>query len=204
MILSAWTDKGGTGKTTIAVNVASYLGLPLVDLDPQGDASRWAKRAGIECQLIDDDIEARAFLTTKATSRDLVVVDCPPGQGVRSLVAAGLSTVVLVPTKPGEQDVIALGRALTVLMRAKTSGNPGMEIAVILNGAKETNRSSMVEEALRQEAEKGVFSYLGRLDHRTSVENAYPEGKTLLQAGGAAANEMRSILEKLRNCKILR
>jgi hypothetical protein len=79
-----------------------------------------------------------------------------------------------------------------------------MEIAVILNGAKETNRSSMVEEALRQEAEKGVFSYLGRLDHRTSVENAYPEGKTLLQAGGAAANEMRSILEKLRNCKILR
>jgi hypothetical protein len=36
------------------------------------------------------------------------------------------------------------------------------------------------------------------------VENAYPEGKTLLQAGGAAANEMRSILEKLRNCKILR
>jgi cellulose biosynthesis protein BcsQ len=204
MILSAWTDKGGTGKTTIAVNVASYFGLPLVDLDPQGDAFRWANRAGIEGRLIDDDIEARAFLTEKATSRDLVVVDCPPGQGTRSLVAAGLSTVVLVPTKPGEQDVIALGRAITVLMKAKTSGNPGMEIAVILNGAKETNRSSMVEEALRQEAGKGVFSYLGRLDHRTSVENAYPEGKTLLQAGGAAANEMRSILEKLRNCKILR
>jgi len=204
MILSAWTDKGGTGKTTIAVNVASYFGLSLVDLDPQGDAARWAKRAGLACRLIDDDNEARDFLVTKAASRDLVVVDCPPGQGVRPLIAAGLSSVVLVPTKPGEQDVIALGRALTVLGKAKSSGNPGMEIMVILNGAKETTRSSMVEEALRQESGKGTFHYLGRLDHRTSVENAYPEGKTLLQAGGAAANEMRSVLEKLRNFKIMK
>jgi cellulose biosynthesis protein BcsQ len=154
--------------------------------------------------LIDDDNEARDFLVTKAASRDLVVVDCPPGQGVRSLIAAGLSSVVLVPTKPGEQDVIALGRALTVLGKAKSSGNPGMEIMVILNGAKETTRSSMVEEALRQESGKGTFHYLGRLDHRTSVENAYPEGRTLLQAGGAAANEMRSVLEKLRNFKIMK
>jgi hypothetical protein len=79
-----------------------------------------------------------------------------------------------------------------------------MDIAVILNGAKETNRSAMVEEALRQEAEKGIFHYLGRMDHRTAVENAYPEGKTLLQVGGAAANEMRTILEKLRNFAILK
>lgn len=204
MILSTWTDKGGTGKTTIAVNVASYYHLPLVDLDPQGDAARWAQRAGVACQLIDDDAEARAFLMEKATSRDLVVVDCPPGQGPRSLVAAGLSSLVLVPTKPGEQDVIALGRALTVLTKARNAGNPGMEIAVVLNGAKETNRSSMVEEALRQEAAKGTFRYLGRLDHRTVVENAYPEGRTLLQAGGAAANEMRSVLEQLQTCKIFR
>lgn len=204
MILSTWTDKGGTGKTTIAVNTASYYRLPLVDLDPQGDASRWAQRAGVPCRLIDDDAEARVFLMEKATSRDLVVVDCPPGQGIRSLVAAGLSSLVLVPTKPGEQDVIALGRALTVLMKARNAGNPGMEIAVVLNGAKETNRSANVEEALRNEATKGVFRYLGRLDHRTAVENAYPEGKTLLQIGGAAANEMRSVLEQLRTCKIFR
>lgn len=204
MILTTWTDKGGTGKTTIAVNVASYFGLPLVDLDPQGDAARWAKRAGISCQLIDDDAEAKAFLMEKATSPDLVMVDCPPGQGTRSLVAAGLASLVLVPTKPGEQDVIALGRALTVLMKAKRSGNSGMEIAVVLNGAKETTRSSTVEEALQKEAGKGTFHYLGRLDHRTAVENAYPEGKTLIHVGGAVANEMRSILEKLHTCKIFK
>lgn len=204
MIVSAWTDKGGPGKTTLSVNLASYFKIPLVDLDPQGDAVRWAKRAGIQCQHIDDDKEARAFLLEKATSRDLVMVDCPPGQGPRSLVAAGLSSLVLVPTKPGEQDVIALGRALTVLLKARKAGNPSMEIAVILNGAKETTRSAMVEEALKQEAGKGSFHYLGRMDHRTSVENAYPEGKTLLQVGGATANEMRSVLEKLHNFKIFK
>ncbi len=204
MIVSAWTDKGGTGKTTLAVNVASYFKLPLVDLDPQGDANRFAGRAGLDCRLIDDDSEARAFLIEKATSKDIVLVDCPPGQGPRSLVAAGLASLVLVPTKPGEQDVIALGRALTVLAKARASGNPGLEIAVVLNGAKETTRSNLVEEALRQESGRGTFLYLGRLDHRTAVENAYPEGRTLLQVGGAAANEMRSVLEKLRTCLILK
>jgi cellulose biosynthesis protein BcsQ len=204
MIVSAWTDKGGTGKTTVAVNVASYYGLPLVDLDPQGDAARWAKRAGIACEWIDDDQGAKAFLIEKASSRDLVVVDCPPGQGPRSLIAAGLASLVLVPTKPGEQDVIALGRALTVLFKAKRGGNPGMEIGVLLNGAKETTRSSTVEEALKKEAAKGAFHYLGRLDHRTAVENAYPEGRTLLQAGGAVANEMRTVLENIRKIKIMK
>jgi chromosome partitioning protein len=204
MIVSVWTDKGGTGKTTLAVNVASYFKLPLVDLDPQGDANRFAERAGLDCRLIDDEGEARAFLIEKATSKDVVLVDCPPGQGPRSLVAAGLASLVLVPTKPGEQDVIALGRALTVLAKAKASGNPGLEIAVVLNGAKETTRSSLVEEALRQESGRGAFLYLGRLDHRTAVENAYPEGRTLLQVGGAVANEMRSVLEKLRTFLILK
>jgi len=195
-ILATWSDKGGTGKTTLSTSLACCLGsepLPLFDFDPQGDATRWANRNGILCTSLGED-DARGFLQDHADGRASVVADLPPGSP--GLTIAALAEVCLVPTRPGDADLVALGRALKLLNRARRAGNPDLKIGVVLTQARvQTVRAETVEEALRAMAEAENFTFLGRLSHRVQVESAGAAGLDLLRCGdGAVAHEFRNIL----------
>lgn len=189
MNIVVWTDKGGVGKTTLAANLSAHLGLPLVDLDPQGDATRWAALRGQETLVPKD----RKALETLLRGKGGRVVDCPPGQSPEALTAVALADLLVVPTRSGEADLVALGRTLDVARRVRKA-RPDLQVGLVLSLARETGRAKGVEAALR--AQSGAeYAYLGRLSARVGVEEAAVSGKTLLQMGGAVAHEARQILE---------
>ena len=195
MILSSFSTKGGVGKTTLAQNIAEALGLPLFDFDPQRDAIRW-NGMGISktsCAEV-PEVGIRKFLNKYANAKDLVVCDLPPGSP--GLPIAALSELCIIPTRPGEADLVALGRALKHLNQAKKSGNPDMKIAVVLTQARvASTRTVTVDQALQQMAAREGFTYLGVLHHRVAIEMAGAKGCGLLHCGdGAAAHEFREIL----------
>lgn len=199
-ILATWSDKGGTGKTTLSTSLACCLAdqpLALFDFDPQGDAARWACRRGIPCEVIADD-DLRVFLVKHANSETLVVADLPPGAA--GLPVAALAGVCIIPTRPGDADLVALGRALKQLNRAKNAGNPDLNISVVLTQARVgTVRSETVEQALREMAITEGFTYLGRLSHRIQIEAAGVTGQDLLHCkDGSVAHEFRGILSGVR------
>ena len=200
-ILATWSDKGGTGKTTLSTSLASCLGsqpLRLYDFDPQGDASRWAGRNGLRCEQLGPG-ETRGFLKNFANQESSVVADLPPGAA--GLPIAALAELCVIPTRPGDADLVALGRALKLLKEAKAAGNPDMQIAVVLSQARVgTVRTETVEDALKCMSERDGFTYLGRLSHRVQIETASASGQDLLHCGdGAVAHEFRSILERISN-----
>ena len=197
MIIATWSDKGGVGKSTLATTIAHSLGLRLYDLDPQGDAARWCRRANHPSDELTEDHYA-ALLGEKANSRDTVVVDCPPGHDRRSLVGAGLAALVILPTRSGDSDLVAMGRSLELLGKLSDQGNPDMLIGVVLNYFRHTARSAATAEALAKNAERRGYHYLGELGHRTAFEEAYADGKSPLILGGAAAHEARKVVESVR------
>ena len=200
MILATWSDKGGVGKSTLATLLAHSFGAPLVDLDPQGDATRWAKKADHPHETPGED--ARQLLEKKANSKDLIVVDCPPGHDPRALMGAAFARLTIIPTRSGDSDLVALGRSLKILRDLKGRGNRGLTIGVVLNGYRHTGRAEVTEKALRNQAKAEGYVFLGTLGHRAAVEAAYADGRDLVAMGGATAEEAGALIAAVKKLRI--
>jgi len=135
--------KGGTGKTTIAVNLACALRaaertVVLVDADPQGSATDW--QAGklpvlVESLPLGGERDTRRWvarvLALKAGA-DCVVVDLPPQVGSGIASALLLADVLLVPVSPSGVDLRATGRVLELLRRARSVRGSGRPAAMLV------------------------------------------------------------------------
>jgi chromosome partitioning protein len=136
--------KGGTGKSTIAVNLACALRdadrtVALVDADPQGSATDWQSGGKlpvlVESLPLGSQRDAQHWvarvLALKAGA-DYVVVDLPPQVGSGIASALLLADVLLVPVSPSGVDLRATGRALDLLRRARAVRNSSKPAAMLV------------------------------------------------------------------------
>ena len=125
------SQKGGAGKTTLAIHLASSAaddGLVslVVDTDPQATASRWGQwRGGREPEVI--DCGAPSLLGAKLRKAaelgaELAVIDTPPHADAMARQAAREADLILVPCRPKAFDLSAV-ETTAELVRA--SGKPG-------------------------------------------------------------------------------
>jgi chromosome partitioning protein len=128
--------KGGTGKSTIAVNLASALAEAghrtlLVDADSQGTASLWHAKGKLPIELarlpltIDRSSGSWvADLLARKARFDRLIVDLPPQMGSGLASALLIADLFLVPVTPSGIDLAATGCALEVLQKARAMRGP--------------------------------------------------------------------------------
>ena len=110
------SQKGGAGKTTLAVHLATEASRSrvalILDTDPQATASRWGEwRGGGEPEVI--DCGAPSLLAGKlAKAADLgaevAVIDTPPHADAMARQAARLADLILIPCRPRAFDLAAI------------------------------------------------------------------------------------------------
>jgi len=141
-VLTIAQQKGGSGKTTLAVNIAQDFAargklVAVIDTDPQGSLGRWFMA---RWQRLGDDATGIAFGTASAwgvsyeceklrQAYDLVIVDTPPKIDADLRPALREADLVLIPVASSQVDLWAVQGVLDL---AEREGRPAM---IVLNRA---------------------------------------------------------------------
>ena len=160
-LIALISQKGGSGKTTVAMQLAAGLALEgyrvaLADLDPQESASRWAASAPPEAPFAAEVLALRGnaaemskALRPVANKVDIVVMDCPPSiEHPHTMSALDLCDFALVPVVPSPTDLWAT-RGIERLILDRKGRRPGLRGALLPNRVTRTALSADVLEVLR-------------------------------------------------------
>src|SRR5512132_4344539 len=102
------SQKGGAGKTTLAVHLAGYteqrgLTTAVIDLDPQATAAKWGdRREEVQPEVISAQAARLPQLLTTAREggADLTIIDTAPNSDSPALAAAKAADLIILPCRP--------------------------------------------------------------------------------------------------------
>lgn len=162
MLIALISQKGGAGKTTVAMQLAAGLALEgyrvaVADLDAQESAARWAASAPGQTPfpaevktLRGSPAELAKGLHKLANRVDIVVIDCPPSiEHPHTTGALELCDLALVPVVPSPTDLWST-RAIERLILERQRQRPKLRAALLPNRVMRTALAGDVLEVLQE------------------------------------------------------
>ena len=191
------SQKGGAGKTTLAVALAvvaerSGHTSVLVDLDPQASATQWSDLREVETPIVTCTPTARlesVLAAAQGGGADIAVLDTPPHAAEAALAAARVSDFVLIPCRAATADLVAIGASIDLI---RIADKPG---AVVINAAPVAN--PLTGQALAAIAGYGVKACPVVVHQRIEHVHAFTSGLSACESApkGKAAAEINKLFE---------
>ena len=186
-------SKGGSGKTTIAVNLAAYCAQKgyethLVDLDPQGSSTQWLKERPSNKSKIRGSTKFQKPL--KKNKNTVVIYDVPAAvYGSRLATYIKKADMIVVPVMPSPIDMKAAGDFLLSLRSMGPVIRNKIKVGLVANRAR-ANTNIFLELDTYLVKEKGL-KYVTAFRDNTNYIRSARSGLGVFEMGESATAQDR-------------
>ena len=210
MIITVGSNKGGTGKTTTATNIAIALAkqgkeVCLVDADFQRSASRWNQDRQ-ESKLFPSITLVEKHDNISSTIQDLnqrydyIIVDVAGRNSREMITSLSVSDILLAPHQASQLDLDTIEELSTQITRIKDL-NPKL-LAYVLHTMANTNPSVKDTERMEFTEYLNDFENLTLLNsscfYRKVYRDVIPLGKSVIESSNlVAAEEINNLVKEI-------
>ncbi len=206
-VIALLGNKGGAGKTTLAINLACGLNrrqpTVLLDADPQRSALQWREIAGegaaYELVEVFDAVDQSAQIVARYRDQyEVVVIDCPPSIDAKQTRQALVSCdTALIPVLPSPLDLWATAH-IEKKLDAGRDPNADLRVLLVINQLEPRTRLSKLVGSVVSEVGLPVANTV--IKRRVAYRNAILQGRSILDEGAAAkdaAAEIQQLIDEL-------
>ena len=190
------SQKGGAGKTTLAIHLAAAAQEAgrvalVVDTDPQATASQWAAwRQDQPPEVIDSPPPRLAAKVAQAREQGagVIVIDTPPHADSAARAAVEVADLVLIPCRPSAFDLSAIQTTAKLVQLLRKP-------AFVVFTAGSPTAPRMYAEAGELVDGYGTPACPVQVPDRAAYRHASAEGRTVMETepAGRAAEDIRRL-----------
>lgn len=191
-------QKGGVGKSTIALNLYGYFAragvkTAIVDIDPQGTISQFEEllEPGRLNIIRRGDFASFADLQAKAQGFDVVIVDTPPYLTDELQEVFKITNILIIPCKASVFDALAIRQTIAFVEESKRRlDNNFMAVIVLTMVISGTTIGEQIRETLKQYKTPILDTEIG---------NRIAYAKSLLLTGSVVDDDSGKAKEEIEN-----
>ena len=203
-VITVAQQKGGTGKTTLAVHLAlafikyHNFKVAIIDTDPQGSLGKWFMIRS-EKNICNKNLTFKtaslwgAQYESKLLKKDhdIIIIDTPPKIESDARPAIEAADLVLIPVAPSHVDFWATEAIIDIAKKAKR------KILIQINRA--NHRSKLISQTLEYIGSLKVKATNTLIGHRQIFVSSMGLGKTAVekQRSGKAIEEIKNISNQI-------
>lgn len=185
-VLVVASQKGGSGKTTLAGHLAVQAELSgagpvgLIDVDPQGSlADWWNERVAPNPIFIQTAVPrlAEDIKELAAHGMELLIIDTPPALTGTIADVIRVADLVVIPTRPSPHDLRSIGATMELVEHL------GKPLVFVVNGA--AARARITAEAVALLSQYGPLAP-SIIHQRVDFAAAMIDGRTVMELSGAS------------------
>jgi len=195
-IIAVVSQKGGSGKTTLSVNLAAAAEAAgavalIIDTDPQATASQWGSWRSDKAPEVIDSAPPRILAKVEAAKGQgatFIVIDTPPHADSAASRAVEVADLVLIPCRPSAFDLAAIKTTVSLV---RLFDKP----AFVVFTAGPPTASRMYEEVVELVQGFGIEPCPYILPDRAAYRHASAAGASVLEfePQGKAAAEITAL-----------